>query len=134
MAKETKELTDVEIVALSKAFGETRVKDARANIASDTTHAVDVTIRVTGSVSRGVAVLDTTKQVTDKLSLDFAAIYVAALKKLGITKADYDAAFAAAETAAKKKLAKAQADVKPRSVPVKGREGDITAAVDVARV
>ncbi len=134
MAKEPQELTDVEVVALSKACGETRVSKARANIVSDTTHPIDFTVRVTGTVSRGVAILDTTKQVTDKLSLDYDKIHAAALKKLGIKLIDYDLAYRAAVEAAEKKLVKEQAAVKPRSVPVKGREGDITASVDVAKL
>lgn len=134
MAKEPAELTDAEVVAVSKAFGATRVEKARAAIANDSTQPIDVTIRVTGTVSRAVAIADTTKEVTDKLSLDYDKIHFTALKSLGITATAYAEALAAAETAAQKRLVKDQAKVKPRKVPVKGRDGDITAAIDVTRV
>lgn len=133
MANDIVELTDLEIVAVSKLFGATRVNDARATIANDNTQAVDFTIRITGSVSRGVAIEDTTKSVTDKLNLDREAILFTALKKLGITAAAFKEAHDAAEAAALKKLTKEQAAVKPRTVAVKGRDGDITAQLDVTK-
>jgi len=133
MAAELPQLSDVEVVAVSKLFGTARVNEARATIGNDSTEAVDFTIRITGSVSRGVAIEDTTKLVTEKLSVDREAILFAALKKLGITADDFKAAHAAAEAAALKKLAKDQAKVQPRTVPVKGRDGDITAQLDVIK-
>ena len=133
MAKELNELSDLEIVAVAKLFGATRINEARATIANDNTQLVDFTIRITGSVSRGVAIEDTTKVVTDKLNLDREAIMFTALKKLGVTAAAFKEAHDAAEAAALKKLAKDQAAVKPRNVAVKGRDGDITAQLDVTK-
>ena len=128
------ELSDVEVVALSKAMGESRVKSAREKIANDQTHKLDFTVRITGTLTRGVKIADSTKLVVTTLELDWGAVMAAALKKLGVKRADFEAAHLAAENAAVKALAKKQAAEKPSKVPVKGRDGDINVAVDVKKV
>lgn len=130
----TTDLTDAEVVAVAKALGDSRVSRARAAIPNDSTEEIDVTIRFKGTVSRAVAIPDSTKSVTDKLSVDQDAVHAAALKKLGVKRNDYDLAYKAAHESASKRLVKEQAAIKPRQVAVKGRDGDITAAIDVTRV
>lgn len=133
MPKQPLELTDIEVVAISKVIGEARVKKARAAVPNDSTTPIDVTLRITGSVSRGVAVEATTKSVTDTLTLDYSLVHAMALKKLGIAPDQYSEALKAAKVLAEKRLVKAQADVKPRIVNVDGRDGDITAQLDIEK-
>lgn len=129
-----RELSDVEVVCLAKACGESRVAKARLSLPNDTTHQVDFTVRLTGTLTRGVAIADSIKLVTEKLEVDRQAVHLAALKKLGVTAAEYRAAYESAESRAIAALAKKQTTIKPTKIPVRGRDGDITVLVDVQRV
>ena len=128
------ELSDVQVVALSKAMGEARVKAAREQIANGRTEKLDFTVRITGTLTRGPRIADTTKLICETLEVDWSAVLTATLKKLGVKRADFDAANQAAEQAALKRLAKQQAALKPTKVPVRGRDGDINVVVDVVKV
>lgn len=126
-----RELTDAEVVALVKSVGDARFTKAREAIANGTTLPVNFSVSVVGNVVRAAAIPDSTKLITDNLILDLAAIHSAALKACGVKVSDFDEAFFAAEKKALVKLGKEQAAVVPRSVPVKGRDGNLTVAVDV---
>jgi len=134
MPQEPQELSDVEIVAISKSMGDARTKKAREQIANDQTYDLDFTVRITGTLNRGPAIADSEKLVTATLPLDRAAIHAATLKALKLKPTDYADAYAKAEAKAVKALAAAQAKVKPTKSLVKGRDGDINVAVDVTKV
>lgn len=128
------ELTDVEVVALSKAMGDARVLKSRAAIGNDKTHKIDLAVRVTGTLTRGLAIADGTKLVVEMLELDWDAIHRASLKKCGIKPVDYFTAHQAATERATKALAKKQSAVEAVEVPTKRRDGDINVALDVIKV
>mgnify|MGYP003394278595 CR=1 FL=1 len=127
-------LTAAEKVAISKAVGAAAVTKAREAIPNGKTIKIDLTLRITGTLVRDAEIPAGTKQVTEQLQLDGAAVLAAALRKCGVAKADFETAYTAAKEAHLKRLAQDQAKVRPKSVPTDARDGDINVTLDVVRI
>ena len=101
------ELTEAEQVAIATAFNGKALSEAKSSIKDGASHVVDVTVRVTGKLTRGMGKAAGTSEAEAEVDLFSEATVVGLLVRLGIGKKRLAAALKATVDESVKKKVKA---------------------------